>query len=233
MSSRTLLQRVDWPMWQILKREKGSGDAARFADRISDYAFFDGDVAPLDAGLLESRLPSAIGLPILVRKDTARWAAPFSEWLYDQDDEIADDALMACAFTSGAPALLLPDYLLLAYFSPAYRPIAVGIPGALNPGPQSYDGPEILPLAIAFSVDGEDIDNLLDPGAVADISRTIQDLDVTMGGKGDMGPLYDFAEDHMWPGLNIDIDVSVDLDLLQSIYAAASQSGHGVLVLES
>jgi len=45
-------------MWQILKREKGSGDAARFADRISDYAFFDGDVAPLDAGLLESRLPS-------------------------------------------------------------------------------------------------------------------------------------------------------------------------------
>ncbi len=176
-------------------------------------------------------MPDALTGPRALRRAPASESLAFATRLLDQIDEVADDALMACAFASGPRELDLPDDLLLAWFSPAYR-TAAGIPGAESPAGFPYDGPADLPQAIASPLTPDEPANLLlPPATLRRISDTLGTLTLLDGGQNEMGILYDFIEDNYTTGMELSDAVQGGPKTLQWTYGQAADYGLGVLVI--
>lgn len=231
MSDAVLLRLVDWPLMERLRAQRAAtGDTETLARALAAETYFNTDVANVDrAGW--SRVNYAISGPWALRYDANAEAKTFATWLADQTEEVTNDALMACAFASGPRELDLPDYLLLAWFSPAFRAVAVGLPGAQSSAGFPYDGPAELPAAIACALAPDEPSNILhDPAAVRRINAGLAPLTPEDGGRGDMGILYDFIEDNYSMGVELVDAVDGCLDVLHWTYGEAAERGYGVLV---
>lgn len=231
MSDAIQLRLVDWPLLERLRRHRASApNAGALSGALEAETYHAGDVADDDAGQW-ARLPYAIAGPRSLRRDPRGEAREFAKWLAAQSDDDADDALMACAFASGPRELELPDYLLLAWFSPAFRDVAVGLPGVEGDAGYPYDGPAGLPAAIASPLIPSDPSNLLhDPDAASRFHAALARLAAEDGGQGEMGVLYDFIEDNYAMGMELADAVAGSLEILQRTYAEAARHGFGVLV---
>ncbi len=232
MSALVQLTMIDWPLYQRLRSAYATiTEKKALTEALANESYHAEDVAEDDEAQWR-KLDFELAGPRALRRKPATGAGPLAKWLLDQTDaEVADDVLMACSFADGPLDLGIEDYLILSWFSPAYRLAALGVPGTRRAGVLPYDGPQELLQAMASPLsDDDDQHAVFEPLEALPIFRGLARLVVDDGGRGEMGMLLDFMEDHAIRAADLASDVESGVELLQTTYGEAASRTFGVLV---
>ena len=229
MSDSVILRTVDWPLLTRFRQaaEQGSDELHDALAAAQPYR------ADVENDPVAGAEPSGdIEWARAYRRDPATTAADFAAWLSAIDANRRDDTLMAASFSSGTSELPVPDYMVLAWFSELYLPVALGIPGSKSSLGAPYDGPTVLPEVMASDFRPGDLSFALhDAGATKIFADALRHILVSDGGRGPIGLLYDFDENFGSNDFSLIEGIDLAIDLLSMVYKNAANEGHGVLVL--
>ena len=95
-----------------------------------------------------------------------------------------------------------------------------------------YDGPQELLKAMASPLsDDDDQHAVFEPHEALRIFRGLALIVVDDGGRGEMGMLLDFMEDHAIREADLASDVESGVEMLRTTYGEAASRNFGVLVM--
>lgn len=235
MSDETVtLTPVDWVLLENLGRavdeSRGSVDSLETALKELQYFSDDGDKRVFD--IAGNYLPDYHAIPLALRIDSDSHARRAAEWLLqltDADD--LEDALVSITRAQADYSTELPYYLFHAYFSPVFRPVAIGLGTDDELDDPPYDGDDVLLQATGKRLfpDPPQV-QFYDLRETRIIASGLSHFDLDLHPQGDMGELLDFFEDSYGEGLSLQELCEDDFQTLKEYYVEATTWGWGTLV---